>query len=46
MKTSEEVYNRILTDVKFNSTNFVITYYDRIKKNTLMFHCFNGNQQN
>lgn len=32
MKTSEEVYNRILTDVKFNPTNFVITYYDGIKQ--------------
>ena len=32
MKTSEEVYNRILTDIKFNPTNFIITYYDGIKK--------------
>lgn len=32
MKTSEEVYNRILTDTKFNPCNFAITYYDGIKK--------------
>lgn len=46
MKTSEEVYNRILTDIKFNPTNFIITYYDGIKKNTLMYLYFNGNPQN
>ncbi len=32
MKTSEEVYNRILTDTKFNPCNFTITYFDGIKK--------------
>lgn len=32
MKTSEEVYNRILTDARFNPCNFAITYWDGIKK--------------
>jgi endonuclease/exonuclease/phosphatase family metal-dependent hydrolase len=32
MKTSEEVYNRILTDSKFNACNFMLSYYDSIKK--------------
>lgn len=32
MKTSEEVYNRILTDSFLNACNFSISYYDSIKK--------------
>jgi endonuclease/exonuclease/phosphatase family metal-dependent hydrolase/2'-5' RNA ligase len=31
MKTSEDIYNRILTDSQFNACNFTITHYDAIK---------------